>query len=68
VSEDKPAIALVHGAFADSASWNAVIELQERSFDVTAVSNPWRSVAGDAYVRDVIAGIGSGPVVLVGHS
>lgn len=69
MSEEKPAIVLVHGAFAESASWNPVIEgLQERSFDVTAVANPLRGVAGDAaYVRDVIAGIGR-PVVLVGHS
>jgi pimeloyl-ACP methyl ester carboxylesterase len=69
MSEGNPAIVLVHGAFAESASWNAVIErLHGRSFDVTAVANPLRSVAGDAaYVRDVIAGIGR-PVVLVGHS
>ncbi len=67
--EKKPAIVLVHGAFAESASWNPVIErLQRQSFDVTAVANPLRSVAGDAaYVRDVIDAVG-GPVVLVGHS
>jgi pimeloyl-ACP methyl ester carboxylesterase len=69
MSEEKPAIVLVHGAFAESASWNPVItRLHEWSFDVTAVANPLRSVDGDAaYVRDVIVGIG-GPVVLVGHS
>ncbi len=69
MSENRPAIVLVHGAFAESASWNPVIErLREYSFEVTAAANPLRSVAGDAaYVRDVIAGIG-GPVVLVGHS
>ncbi len=67
--ETKPAIVLVHGAFAESASWNPVIErLRQHSFEVTAAANPLRSVAGDAaYVRDVIAGVG-GPVVLVGHS
>jgi pimeloyl-ACP methyl ester carboxylesterase len=69
MSEENPAIVLVHGAFAESASWNGVIErLRERSFDVTAAANPLRGIAGDAaYVRDVIAGIGR-PVVLVGHS
>jgi pimeloyl-ACP methyl ester carboxylesterase len=69
MSGEKPAIVLVHGAFAESASWNRVIEqLQQESFQVTAVANPLRSVSGDAaYVRDVIAGIGR-PVVLVGHS
>ena len=69
MSEQNPTVVLVHGAFAESASWNGVVEqLQARSIDVVAAANPLRSVAGDAaYVRDVIAGIG-GPVVLVGHS
>jgi pimeloyl-ACP methyl ester carboxylesterase len=69
MSGETPTILLVHGAFAESASWNSVIErLQARSFAVIAVANPLRSVAGDAaYVRDVIAGVGT-PVVLVGHS
>ncbi|MER7280991.1 alpha/beta hydrolase [Dactylosporangium sp. NPDC000244] len=69
MSERKPTVVLVHGAFAESASWEGVVErLQERSTDVVAAANPLRSVPGDAaYLRDVIAAI-SGPVVLVGHS
>lgn len=69
MTEQKPVVVLVHGAFAESASWNGVIEqLQAKSIEAVAVANPLRSVAGDAaYVRDVIAGIGR-PVVLVGHS
>jgi len=80
MSTDKPTIVLVHGAFAESASWNPVIErlfhhgpmlvaAHNRSFnDVVAVGNPLRSVAGDAaYVGDVLRSI-EGPVVLVGHS
>ncbi len=69
MTEQKPTIVLVHGAFAESASWNGVIEkLQAMSLDCVAVANPLRSLTGDAaYVRDVIAGIGK-PVVLVGHS
>ena len=64
-----PTVVLVHGAFAESASWNGVIEeLQEQSLDVVAVANPLRRVASDAaYVRDVIASIGK-PVVLAAHS
>lgn len=64
-----PTVVLVHGAFAESASWKLVIEqLQEKSLKVVAVANPLRSLAGDAaYVRDVIAGV-EGPVVLAGHS
>jgi pimeloyl-ACP methyl ester carboxylesterase len=62
-------VLLVHGAFAESASWNGVVErLTAAGHDVVAVANPLRSLAGDAaYVRDVITSIG-GPVVLAGHS
>jgi pimeloyl-ACP methyl ester carboxylesterase len=69
MSNDKSTVLLVHGAFAESASWNGVVErLHARSVDVVAVANPLRSVSGDAaYLRDVIASI-DGPVVLVGHS
>jgi pimeloyl-ACP methyl ester carboxylesterase len=64
-----PVAVLVHGAFAESASWNGVISrLAERGVTAVAVANPLRSLDGDAaYVRDVVASIG-GPVVLVGHS
>ncbi|MEU7926745.1 alpha/beta hydrolase [Micromonospora sp. NPDC049801] len=64
----EPTVVLVHGAFAESASWNGVIERLGAAYNVVAAANPLRSVAGDAaYVRDVARGIG-GPVVLVGHS
>lgn len=67
--DQKPTVVLVHGAFAESASWNGVIErLQANSLEVVAAANPLRSLTGDAaYVRDVITGLGK-PVVLVGHS
>ncbi len=67
--KQEPTVVLVHGAFAESASWNGVIErLRARSLEVVAVANPLRSLTGDAaYVRDVIAGLGE-RVVLVGHS
>ncbi|MEU7695482.1 alpha/beta hydrolase [Microbispora hainanensis] len=66
---EQPVVVLVHGAFAESASWNRVIQrLHGRGLTTVAAGNPLRSVEGDAaYVRDVIAGIGR-PVVLVGHS
>lgn len=65
----KPTVVLVHGAFADSASWNGVIAgLQRLGYPVVAAANPLRSVAGDAgYVGSVIDRV-KGPVVLVGHS
>ena len=69
MSDQKPTVVLVHGAFAESASWNGVIErLYAEGVTSVAAANPLRSLAGDAaYVRDVIAAI-DGPVVLVGHS
>jgi pimeloyl-ACP methyl ester carboxylesterase len=65
----KPTVILVHGAFADSASWNGVIaQLQGKGYPVVAAANPLRTVAGDAaYVGSVIDRV-KGPVVLVGHS
>ncbi|ESY51366.1 MULTISPECIES: alpha/beta hydrolase [unclassified Mesorhizobium] len=67
--EPKPTIVLVHGAFAESASWNGVIaDLIHDGFTVIAAANPLRSVSGDAaYVASVIGSV-KGPVVLVGHS
>jgi pimeloyl-ACP methyl ester carboxylesterase len=65
----EPTVVLVHGAFAESASWHGVIErLHRRSVEVVAADNPLRSLPGDAaHLRDVLAGI-DGPVVLAGHS
>ncbi|KMS68744.1 alpha/beta hydrolase [Streptomyces regensis] len=65
----KPTVVLVHGAFADSTSWNGVIKrLRHDGYPVVAVANPLRSLSGDsAYLEDVLAGI-DGPIVLAGHS
>ncbi|MEU6459492.1 alpha/beta hydrolase [Streptomyces sp. NPDC047065] len=65
----KPTVVLVHGAFADSTSWNGVIDkLRHDGYPVVAVANPLRSLSGDStYLKDVLAGI-EGPVVLAGHS
>jgi pimeloyl-ACP methyl ester carboxylesterase len=67
--EAKPTIVLVHGAFADSSSWNGVVtKLTTSGFTVIAAANPLRGVANDAeYVASLARSI-SGPVVLVGHS
>ena len=65
----KPTIVLVHGAFADSSSWNGVIKILEHDgYHVVAAANPLRGVGSDAqYVSDILTGITT-PVVLVGHS
>jgi pimeloyl-ACP methyl ester carboxylesterase len=65
----KPTVVLVHGAFADSSSWDGVAaKLQSDGYRVIAAANPLRSVKGDAeVVSSIVKGI-QGPVVLVGHS
>ncbi|SNT47807.1 Pimeloyl-ACP methyl ester carboxylesterase [Streptosporangium subroseum] len=65
----KPTVVLVHGAFADSSSWNKVIpKLQRAGYPVIAAANPLRDLNGDsAYVSSVLSSI-AGPVILVGHS
>jgi pimeloyl-ACP methyl ester carboxylesterase len=66
----KPTIVLVHGAWADASSWNAVAtRLQDENFTVLAPTNLLRRVSVDApYVASFLAQRTSGPVVLVGHS
>lgn len=65
----KPTIVLVHGAFADSSSWNGVISRLERDgYRVIAAANPLRSVASDAAAVASVVKSAAGPVVLVGHS
>ncbi|MET0271616.1 MAG: alpha/beta hydrolase [Phenylobacterium sp.] len=68
-ADAKPTVVLVHGAFAESSSWNGVVaELTRDGYPVIAAANPLRSLAGDAaFVAAVLKSI-PGPVVLVGHS
>jgi pimeloyl-ACP methyl ester carboxylesterase len=65
----KPTIVLVHGAWADSGSWNGVIgRLQAAGYTVDAPPNPLRGVIYDStYLADFLSTI-TGPIVLVGHS
>jgi pimeloyl-ACP methyl ester carboxylesterase len=65
----KPTIVLVHGAFADGSSWNAVVEkLSKDGYRTIAAANPLRGVKADAdYVGSLISSLQT-PVVLVGHS
>lgn len=69
IARKKITIVLVHGAFADSSSWNAVIsKLYERGYGVVAAANPLRGLKYDSdSVSAVLTSI-QGPIVLVGHS
>jgi pimeloyl-ACP methyl ester carboxylesterase len=68
-STPRPTVVLVHGAFADSSSWDGVISrLERQGYPVIGVANPLRGLADDsAYVSSVLDTI-PGPVILVGHS
>jgi pimeloyl-ACP methyl ester carboxylesterase len=62
-------IVLVHGAFAESASWDRVIEaLHGAGHPVIAAANPLRGLTSDAAAVSDLVGTIDGPVVLVGHS
>jgi pimeloyl-ACP methyl ester carboxylesterase len=65
----KPTVVLIHGAFAESSSWDAVIDpLTEAGHPVICAPNPLRGLATDAEsVADVVRAI-EGPVVLAAHS
>lgn len=64
-----PTIVLVHGAYADSASWDGVTgRLLAEGRRVVAFANPLRGLASDAaLLTDLVRSI-DGPVALVGHS
>jgi pimeloyl-ACP methyl ester carboxylesterase len=64
-----PTVVLVHGAFADAASWAPVTQrLVEAGAPVRAIVNPLRGVSSDAaYVASAINQI-DGRVLAVGHS
>ena len=65
----QPTIVLVHGAFAESSGWDAVIDqLLDAGHPVIAAPNPLRGLAADAAaVADVVRAV-DGPVVLAAHS
>ena len=65
----RPTIVLVHGAFAESASWEGVVEpLQSAGYDVVAAANPLRGLAADAQSVSDLVRLIEGPVLLVAHS
>ena len=69
MSDTKPTVVGVHGAFAESASFNGLAaRLLEDGYAFVAVSNPLRGKDQDAdAVRSVLDGV-ERPVILIGHS
>jgi pimeloyl-ACP methyl ester carboxylesterase len=69
VTQTKPTIVLVHGAWADASSWTKVIQkLQAAGHDVVAPPNTLRGPSADAAVIRSYLDTIDGPVVLVAHS
>ena len=68
-SGPSPSIVLVHGAWADSSSWDAVAgRLQHDGYSVYVPPNPLLGLTYDPdFIRDFLKTI-SGPIILVGHS
>src|ERR1700730_3876853 len=65
----KPTILLVHGAWADSSSWNGVVDLLLKDgYTVRALPNTLRGLSADAAVISTYLKSVAGPVVLAGHS
>jgi pimeloyl-ACP methyl ester carboxylesterase len=65
----KPTVILVHGAYAESSSWNGVLEpLVTAGHRVIAFATPLRGVASDAALLSDLLRTVEGPVVLAGHS
>jgi pimeloyl-ACP methyl ester carboxylesterase len=65
----KPTIVLVHGAFAESSSWDGVIDpLVADGHQVIAAANPLRGLASDAAALSDLVRTIDGPVVLAAHS
>src|SRR5690348_11214296 len=65
----EPTIVLVHGAFADSSGFTAIVKrLVADGYPVVTAANPLRGLTSDAaQVRALLDSI-EGPIVLVGHS
>ena len=62
-------VVLVHGAWADGSSWNAVASLlMDKGVRVVAVQNPLSSLADDVAATQRAIELQPGPVLLVGHA
>ena len=67
--ENKPTVALVHGAWSDGSSWNKVSAcLLKQGLKVVAVQLPLTSLSDDVATLQRTLRAQQGPVVLAGHS
>ena len=62
-------VVLVHGAWADSSSWDGeVTALEQKGYRVRAIADPLENLTTDAATVAAFLHTIAGPVVLVGHS
>ena len=62
-------VVMVHGAWADTSSWDGeVAALERKGYQARAVANPLRNLITDASTVASFLHTIDGPVVLVGHS
>src|SRR5258708_35540694 len=62
-------VVLVHGAWADGSSWEAIIgPLEERGLNVIAAPIPLTSLSDDAAVLKRTIARTQGPVIVAGHA
>ncbi|MFE4962935.1 alpha/beta hydrolase [Streptomyces sp. NPDC056660] len=67
--QTKPTIVLVHGAWADTSSWNGEVTLlRHAGYTVRAIGNPLENLTTDAQTVQYFLKSIKGPIVLVGHS
>jgi pimeloyl-ACP methyl ester carboxylesterase len=65
----KPIVVLVHGAWADTSSWDGELDqLRRQGYDARAIANPLENLTTDAESVATFLRSLAGPVVLVGHS
>ncbi|SNY64498.1 alpha/beta hydrolase [Paractinoplanes atraurantiacus] len=69
MTTDNPTVVLVHGAFADSSGFQAIVRrLAGDGYPVVAAANPLRGLTSDAAALAALLASIDGPIVLVGHS
>jgi alpha-beta hydrolase superfamily lysophospholipase len=62
-------VVLVHGAWADTSSWDGVVDaLMRQGYVVRAIANPAGDLTSDAASVTTVLHSLTGPIVLVGHS
>ncbi|WP_433186538.1 alpha/beta hydrolase [Actinoallomurus sp. CA-150999] len=68
-ARSRPTVVLIHGAWADTSSWNGEVDaLRRAGYDARAIANPLRNLTSDAATVAYFLKTVSGPIVLVGHS